>query len=328
MTSVRRVVAVAVFALGAAVGCGGGAIPFPQFEPTALAAVCRLEVLCQAYPDQVTCMTSEQIEPHFYDTLGKDIAGGKVIYDGASARACVDAINGFSSCSRSAFATIDASPACSKIFTGTVATGGACFFGEECAGQGTCGSTSSCAIGQCCAGTCQAGSVTVQLGGDCSRAGTVCTAGTICLGNSGSSPLASTTQTCQNPVQAGGACANLNACAAGLYCDANSQTCKAQVATGGACDPSLSSTDCESEADHCDATTMTCTPPLAIGSPCANSTQSCVSYATCDATSGTCIARPDVGAACDATNGPNCLGGTCDASSGSCMLEPIVGACS
>ena len=84
------------------VGCGSGdvPIPFPEFESTALTALCRLEVLCGTYLDSATCMTSEQTQPHLYDTLAQDIASGKVNYDGASARTCIDTINGVSSCNR------------------------------------------------------------------------------------------------------------------------------------------------------------------------------------------------------------------------------------
>ena len=310
--------------LATVVGCdgGGGAIPFSQFEPTALAAVCRLAVLCRAYPDQATCMTAEQTEPHYYDTLGQDIASGKVIYDGASGRACIDAINALSSCSRNVLATAGVTPVCDKIFTGTVAAGGACFFSAECVGDGTCLSTGSCSSDQCCAGTCQAGTVTVQLGDNCLGGVATCAAGTVCLAD----PTTGV-ETCQNPVGAGGACTSSNACSVGLYCDLGSMTCKALLATGGVCDPSLNSQDCENDYDRCDISTSLCTSPLDVGSTCANSTQSCVSYASCDGTSGICVARPVVGAACSATSGPQCLGGACDATSSTCVLTPTAGAC-
>ena len=311
--------------LAAVAGCDGGApaIPFSQFEPNALAAVCRLAVLCRSYPAQATCLTSEQTQPHYYDTLSQDIASGKVIYDGVSARACIDALNSVSSCSRNLLATSGLTPVCNKIFTGTVAAGGACFVSEECLGDASCLATASCSSGQCCAGTCQASSVTVPLGADCSGVGKVCVAGTVCVSDSTTGA-----STCRQPVAAGGECHDSRACAAGLYCDLTSGICKALLATGAACDPSLNSADCENDYDRCDITTSLCTSPLNVGSACPNATQICVSYASCDGTSGTCVARPVVGAACNATTGPQCLGGSCDTTSGTCMLMPTAGACS
>jgi len=48
---------------------------------------------CRAFPDQATCPASRQVTPHDYDTLNQDIGSGKVVYDGAKARACFDAAN-------------------------------------------------------------------------------------------------------------------------------------------------------------------------------------------------------------------------------------------
>lgn len=315
-----------VLALAATVGCdgSGGPIPFSQFEPTALAAVCRFSVLCRIYPDQATCMASEQTEPHFYDTLGQDVASGEVSYDGTAARACVDAINGLSACTRTAYAGVASGPACNTIFTGTVAVGGACFFSEECVGGGTCLRTASCTSDQCCAGTCQAPEVTVPLGGSCSPGATVCATGAVCI-----TDATSGSATCGKPVAAGGACTSTSVCAAGLYCDvAATMTCKAPVATGGACNPSLDSQDCDNEFDRCDSNTSICTSPLSVGSACSPSTTAtCVDYAICDVTSGTCVARPVVGAACSAST-PSCLGGSCDPTTSTCALAPTAGACS
>lgn len=305
-------------------GCdsSGGPIPFSQFQTAAATAICHLGVLCRGYPDQATCMASEYPQPHLYDTLGQDIASGKVTYDGTLARTCIDAINGISSCTRSTLATIDLNPTCNKVFTGTVAAGGDCFFSEECIGEGTCLLASSCSSGQCCVGTCQPPKVIVPMGGDCSTSGQSCATGTVCV-----SDAMSGARICQKPVAAGGTCTSSSVCAAGLYCNMSS-TCQPLAATGGACDPAMvGSMDCDNRADHCDSGTSLCTPRLAIGSPCVTTSNICVSYAACDATSGTCVQRPLVGAAC-AANGPSCMAGNCDQASATCVLKPTGGACS
>ena len=306
----------------AAAGCGssgsGGPIPFSQFEPTSVAAACHLEVLCGRYPDQATCLSSEQTRPHLYDTLGVDIASGKVIYDGSAARTCLDAVNALSICNRSTYSSFSAvDPTCSAIFTGTVAPGGACFFSEECAGQGTC--ASPCYGDACCAGTCA--STTVALGDACSFVGAVCVSGTSCSGG-----------TCQVLPGEGAPCGAPNYpndCVSPLYCDSTTSTCKAPVATGGPCRTELGSYDCASALDLCDPTTATCKPLGPVGGPCHgnSSTIGCVPYATCDQTTDTCVDRPAVGAACD-PNTPDCLGGTCDPTTNICTLTPTAGACS
>jgi hypothetical protein len=326
----RELVALRVIetlALAALAGCdgGGGSIPFSQLEPSAEQAVCHVLVLCGTFPDQATCLASEQVLPHYYDTLGSDVSSGKVIYNGGKAKACLDAINALTSCNgiavfplASPLPQID--PICSSIFTGTVASGGTCFFSEECASGGSCGSTQGCSVGQCCAGAC-AMITYVAKGGDCNVADAVCASGTTCVFDSTTGAA-----TCQMLPGAGAPCIYPNyvpVCAGPFYCDTASGTCKALVATGGTCDPSMDG--CKS-GDRCDPTTLVCTPLLPVGSACGSSTIGCVSYATCDATTSTCVELTFVGAACY-PNGPACLGGICDRTTSTCMLTPTSGAC-
>jgi hypothetical protein len=319
---------VGALALVTATGCdGGGAIPFDQLQPSLLGAVCHLEVLCGIFPDAATCMVSVYAEPHLFDTLGPDIASGKVVYDGAKARACVDSINGLSSCDRSALATLDLDPVCgaNTVFKGTVAAGGPCFFSEECAAAGTCQKTdTSCTSDMCCAGTCIAMPAPLPVGGDCSVAGATCASGTVCVFDSSTSPP---TETCQTPVGIGAPCVSVNSCTDPLYCDVTSKTCQSPVATGEACNPSNASLGCNNPHDLCDPTTMICTAKLGLGSVC-NTGGTCASYAVCDTATSTCVERPTTGASCDPTNGPSCLGGTCDATTLTCTLPVSAGACS
>ncbi len=311
----------------AAAGCGGGgSVPFAEFEPSAEQAVCHFLVLCGEFPDQATCLASEQVQPHYYETLGSDISSGKVIYDGGKAKICLDAINGLSACNGTVISSLESplpqlDPICNFIFTGTVAAGRACFFSEECANRGTCTSTQGCLTGQCCAGACLI-YTHVAEGGDCDIADAVCPSGTSCAANSTTGGY-----TCQRLPGAGAPCVypsiNIGVCAKPFYCDGPTKgTCKKPVATGGACDPLW--TVCEPPLDRCDGTT--CTRLLAVGSACGSSTVGCVKYAECDATTSTCVELPTVGAACH-PNGPPCLGGTCDRTTATCTLEPPGGAC-
>jgi hypothetical protein len=314
-------------------GCGGGSggsgsIPFEQLEPAVLAAVCHYELLCGVFPDLATCMASEYAEPHLFDTLAGDISSGKVAYDGAQARACVDTLNAISSCDRTAVAMLTLDPDCGNgaVFKGTVASGGACFFTQECADNGTCQATdSSCSIDQCCPGTCVARSAPVAVGGDCSAAGATCVSGSVCVFDSTTTTV---TETCQIPSQAGGPCTSILSCVNPLFCDAQTKTCQSPVAEGGACNPSNGSPGCNDPHDRCDPTTMLCTPRLGLGSACDPTNDACASYAVCDPTTSACVERPTVGASCTPGAPPACLGGSCDATSMTCTLPATAGACS
>ncbi len=320
---------VGTLALATGMGCdgSGGSIPFDQLEPSLFGAVCHLQVLCGTFPDAATCMSSEYARQHLFETLGQDIASGKVDYDGGKARACVDTLNALSSCDRSALAALNLDPICGQdaVFKGTVAVGGACFFSEECAAGGTCQRTdTSCTSDQCCAGTCLA-PAPVPVGGDCSVVGATCVSGSVCVYDGSTSPP---TETCQTPGGVGAPCVSVSSCSNPLYCDATSKTCQSPVATGGACDPSIGSLGCNDANDRCDPTTMICTTRLGLRSACDPTNSACVSYAVCDATTSTCVERPVTGASCDPTNGPSCLGTTCDATTMICTLPVAGGACS
>jgi hypothetical protein len=310
---------------GSGGGGSGGPIPFSQFEAAAEQAVCHLLVLCGEFPDEATCLASDQVKPHYYETLGQDITDGKVSYDGAKARSCIDMINGLASCDRTSVLEASLDTTCTTgIVTGTVAPGGSCFVNEECAGGSTCQKTdASCdSFSQCCVGTCVS-PLAVAAGGDCSVAGAACVSGTMCIVNG-----TTHAETCVTTGAAGASCGASMPCTYPFHCDATSGTCKAPAATGGACDPSVGSVTCDSPKDYCSTTTMVCTTLLAVGSPCTQGTPStCVSYAACDAATNTCLERPAVGAPCVAT-GPSCLGGSCDATTATCTLMPTGGACS
>jgi hypothetical protein len=318
----------ALLAVVAGCGAGGDTIPFAQLEPTALQATCRLEVLCGNYPDLATCESSEQTQPHYYDTIGADIASGKVVYDGAKARACIDDLNAISSCIGGFLdVELESAAGCTGIFTGKVAAGGSCHFSPECAGGAECGlSETSCdSLGQCCAGTCSATPVVVLEGGDCSSGG-ACAPGTFCSANT-------TTATClAAPATVGASCAGSDSCAPPLYCSPTTQTCQQLPLTGepcapGAAIPSAQVSLCQNPLDTCDATSNVCVPLVGVGGSCDPSTGGCVSYAACDPATNTCLEAPAVGQPCD-PNGAPCLGGMCDATTSRCTLAPTAGACS
>ena len=330
--TIRARLTVALLAAWAgAGGCGGGSggasIPISDLEAQIVDAVCNWRVGCAQSPDKATCLRSVELEPGFYPTIQADIASDKVIYDGAKARACVDLLDALAPCTQSATATAarQVTDTCKAVFTGTIATGGACFFKEECAGDASCNQTDPSCAQACCAGTCGTPLATPATAGQ-SCSNVPCATGLYC--DFTTSPQS---ETCAVPSSTeGAACNQAGSCAAPLFCDLDTTTgtgtCKHAVATGARCNTSAGSNSCDDLRDRCDATSSTCVPRGAVGATCDTSMGiTCVGYATC--TGGTCVAQPEGGDSCDPA-GPACYSGlTCDPTTLKCTAPPEGGAC-
>jgi hypothetical protein len=296
----------------------GGPIPFAQYESLALAAGCQNEVRCGEYPDVATCLSSEQVLPHYYDTLGADIASGKIVYDATAARGCVDLWSTLP-CTRTVTFLNDP---CDSVFTGTVAVGGACFFHEECASNNCQIDYTNCGRADCCPGICVAAPTVVGAGGDCTPSNVTCATGTTCLLDANG-----VTATCQVTPVVGDPCGGTAIpCQYPLYCDPTSGTCKVGVDTGVACDPNANGLGCIEVADVCEPSTSICTRLPGPGQPCDPTDGGlCLIYATCDTKTGTCVALPVTGQSC--IDNPACLDGICDDTTSTCVLTPTAGAC-
>jgi hypothetical protein len=323
------------FAAGVAAvlaGCGPSAgapaeVSFADYRMRLVAAYCKLAVACEEMPDEATCLATIQLQPGYVATLQQDIDGAKTKFDGNAAARCLAAIEGLPSCKKSGLGATAAvlDEGCAGLFTGTVAVGGACFFGEECA-SGLCQPTDvACSPRkQCCAGTCANVPPPIPAGGDCSMpmANQSCATGSTCRGG-----LNGQTNTCMSPVATeGAACTNVGGCRYPLFCDVASVpgatgTCKRPAATGETCNPQASQS-CDDGRDVCLAETMKCTPKVAVGTAC--TPNNCVGWAVC--LNATCVARPKVGEGCDPTFGAQCLGGSvCTVLS--CTITPAGDAC-
>jgi hypothetical protein len=311
--------------------CGGGSSSAPisldDFQTQFLAAYCKLLVACASMPDQATCVASQQEVHGYYATLDQDVDAGTVTFDSAQARHCIDLLARLPSCKQSqagaALAQFDDD--CHALFSGTVPTGGACFFSEECA-SGHCSPTDTyCSrTAQCCPGVCADVTAQIPVGGDCTNL----VSGQDCANGSSCAPGPNQTFVCTAASTTEGAsCATYDGCRSPLFCDLDLTTgvgtCKRPVATGGACNPTASRA-CDDGRDICDFDTGTCTRKGAVGAPCL--TETCVGWASCDGT--TCVARPRAGETCDPVLGPACIGGlSCD-STMTCSLTPVGDACS
>lgn len=328
MRGSKRAWVVAALLGGGVLGCGGsgggGPIPLADFHEQATLAICHRNVLCGELPDQASCAAADQEQPHFFASLPQLVAEGRLRYDGAKARSCLDQLNGLPSCARHLLNAPGLAD-CAQVLVGQVPDGGDCFFSDECQSHGSCVSAdSSCdSFTQCCAGTCATGFTSVPSGGDCSAASAVCVSGTACVpstdGSSAScQPLNSTV---------GASCASVR-CAQWLYCEPNTETCQAPVAEGAACNPDLNGLDCDDLRDRCDSSGH-CSPRLAVGAACSTAQNACVGWATCDATTSTCVPLPRAGDSCvPPALGPACLGGVaCDPTTSVCTLTPVDGSC-
>ncbi len=308
-------------------GCGDDPIAIKDLPGDILDARCNRDVACANDPDTATCQASHTgATDNESLTLFADVDAGVIKYDAGAAAACLGEFK--SSCTFAGLHTAPDVSACDGVFTGTVATGGACEINQECAGHAVCTQTDTACNRNtaCCAGTCSADvpqPTVVAIGGACDGNTKVCANQTAYC------KIASGTQsgTCTALVTgAGTACDVFDACANPLYCDTSgsgsgsSGTCKKAAATGEACmqDAGIS---CADGRDYCNAA-MKCTRLPTVGEACPDG--ACVGFATCE--SAVCVARPGAGDACVVGAQASCLGNlTC--TNGTCKLPPAGMSC-
>jgi hypothetical protein len=252
--------------------------------------------MCQAMSDRYATLTAScyHWNPDFVATYApssadscseteKAIAAHRATYNASAAATCQSALAGVT-CNDLATGNFPA--ACQQAVQGTVANGGACYSGVDCA-NGTCSSSALV-----CPGTCQA---YLTVGQSCGSSGT-CAADLIC--SAGVCVAVSTT--------VGGACP----CEGNLWCDPSTGgagTCKAKLANGTTCNGSLDQCLLGS---ICVGTPSTCQSQVGLGGDCTASDSLCGMGYQCSATTHSCVSAPTLGQACDTM--PICVGGYCD----------------
>jgi hypothetical protein len=293
-----------------------------QFITDQANAYCAREVQCGAYATTATCLAVYQLDSIHLETVLADVADKKIAFSSASASGCIDYLES-QTCEYATIFDQSSNTDCSRVTTGTVGSGGACFYSEECGANLACAYTSSTCDPNttCCTGTCVA-DAPVAVGGDCSM-GQPCVAGTYCSDVSVTCVALGTTS--------GAECEDLGGCASPMLCmiDENSGptgTCMTPPAHGATCNPAFL-IDCAEETDYCDSGTLLCTSRIATGSACAAADAGCVGYDVC--ASETCVAAALIGSACTVspTSGAsNCIIGTTCANS-TCVATPAGSAC-
>jgi hypothetical protein len=286
-------------AVSSAIGCteevpGPGPIPLEALRDELATATCNQFVRCGQMPDQATCEATQGDSVLTLQLL-TDAAIGRVTFDEAGARTCVEAIRN-RSCDNQLATQKALADACAKMFVGTVPEGGSCLFAAECAGGGTCNTAMCMGNGACCLGVCEKKPAPVAVGGDCTT--NPCVESAYCDG-------AAMPPTCQTRKDNGDACDAQGQCKEGQRCDVKGPvpTCYLLSKRGAGCNPALEAGGCISDDDYCHPMDRKCTVLPGDGKPCTEAGE-CLDYAYCDA--GTCRKRPVEGEACSDTL--KCLG--------------------
>jgi hypothetical protein len=333
VASSRVIVGVVVGVVVGLGGCGSGErepvdttpVTIETLDGASTDRLCTILVRCGVVDDMATCR-GQEIGLHVNADLVAAVRAGKVIFRGDDARAC---LNGLlpSGCDESLlFSERGRSPACDTPIEGTVASGGACAFNEECL-SGAC-SKATCADA-CCLGTCFGPPRRpARLGEACFP-----------------SPCAEgfcdrTTDTCKALLSAGAACSTSEQCRIGLVCHG---TCQTAPGPGEPCDISRGCRDlglvCNAATRRCTAVGLTgdrcggdedCSPLYDCGSdracalrpqrgqPC---TTSCGDRSFCEPTTHVCAPPQAEGAPC--MGGSACESGYCDFDTNTCAARPI-----
>jgi hypothetical protein len=285
-------------ALGSACGdeapAGPGPIPLDSLRDELATATCEQYVRCGFSPDKATCDATQGDEQETLQLL-TDAVLGRVTYDPAAARACVEAIRAYA-CDGRASALVALSTACEGMFVGTVPAGGPCLLSDECGSKGYCDTSMCMGGGSCCLGVCANPLDPVAVGGDCTT--NPCVASAYC--DQAAMPF-----TCKARKDNGEACDGVDQCKDGQRCDVggNPQTCYLLQNRGGQCNPSLQQGACIRFDDYCETSERKCKQLPGDGMPCTADGE-CLAYARCDA--GTCKRRSVEGEAC--VDGSDCLG--------------------
>ena len=220
-------------------------------------------------------------------------------------------------------------PACSKVYVGKVAEGGACF-GPECA------LGSRCVADATCPGTCVR---YAQLGDPCDRMNSngsnTCAPTLYC-----DSTLVCVTSTFPSPAMIGSPCSGLFDCQVGgdnLVCEGPNgpidfslpPTSTDGGVMPGTCQPPTATGPCnygyQCSSDVCigansGASVGTCGQRKVLGDACTPGMRECGPGTTCG-TRGTCVQLPSVGQSCagNTGEGTDCVDGVCDPQGGLCV---------
>ncbi len=295
-------------------GCGDSDLSLEEFFDEGEAISCNFQVDCGFLPDAATCRALANTDDDLAEARNA-VDGGRVSFDGAAARECLDAVREQLTCNVGEFGGFGTPESCDRVTTGLVELGGDCFDETECAGDAECIGEDT---GQSCSpGTCvQADPEPARVGegGDCSAA--ECQDGLFCLREG-------LDATCTARAGEGEECQGLGSCVDGFACDApflGVGSCIDPAARGEQCNQELGLVACELLTDVCDPVSGVCVRRPEPGETCNPDSDLCIEYAFCNS-DGVCEQNPGEGDFCSTDFGsPDCLGDL-DCVQGQCTAD-------
>jgi hypothetical protein len=283
------VVSVVIAVVGSLAACAED-ITAENYSAALNEANCRHLVNCGALDTVEDCHRALPMFAIPLDTgIAAAIEAGKMVFNSASARGCVEAI-ATDSCDVTPGVRRSPPDICAQAFGGTVHGGGTCAFDRECISQ-------SCDVTPCgpacCTGTCVGDRRPglPQLGEPCAQYG-VCAAGLLCNGT-----------TCGTRLPEGARCRSPYECDDGLFCrlSAIPGTCVPLSELGESCGY------CRDLGAVCGSQNVCVTAALG-GDTCAPE-RPCSPYYTCGANSRCALRAKDeamIGELCD--DNTRCVG--------------------
>ncbi len=301
---------------------GAPGIVLGQFSQAYNEAVCQHLVACNWAVDVPTCLSILAPDPGVAQAV-QSATNGKLTYDPAAARACVDTTATYA-CTGDALLPRPIRETCDKVFGGRRGEGEACHHASECQGldavcEGSCTDT-------CCQGVCRLGAGFAGIGEPCDMK--PCDTTSYCKSEPGG-------VVCAARVGPGESCSDgPYACQVGYACDPNTATCFRQADPGAACNPMLAAQGCAGIAEYCDVDLAKCVPMPSVGEPCVTNALAqnfCSGGIAFCAPGLTCESWPKEGEPCpqDFCLGKNLTGTTpaLTCSNGTCVRRPSAPIC-
>jgi len=289
---------------------GGGDLDAASFPAEYLRILCEVAEHCGTYATAEQCRATVPFAGAF-DQAVAGVAADVVRFDAEAAAACLESQRD-DDC-RDPRSRVHDDP-CLRVYTGLVADGAACQYGDECA-SGGCDRTDPACEGECCAGTCEPdGPEEHDL-----PIGSPCSGDEYCVDTAYCNASAMCTALIADE---GAACEDYTDCAAPLVCDVNAAqpVCRRPAEPGETCVADRAGA-CADQRDRCIA--GTCQRAVEPGATCDVDAFDCVFHAEC--VNGSCVARPTTGEACDPT-GPRCMG-VSPCRNGTCAAPPVTPVC-
>jgi hypothetical protein len=345
----RLLLAAGLIGLGLS-GCQGAVGSPEEYEAGYARLACALQARCGGIGASELAACNRDgpaiVRAAAFGLINSWIAGGRVAFDGAAARRCLDDV-GALDCGFHAPPSGEAD--CSAVFRGLVPVGGACSDSIQCAGgwcqqpapscSGVCralvGAGGSCAAGEHCADALFCDPVMFvctqkrSVGGPC-LGGAQCSDGLICAG---AAPFGQGGTCTVRPAGVAGDPCELalvgDSCAPAFSCSGGH--CVARAAAGASCDPGSGCVDgftCLASAGGM----QSCTAWLDVGEACTtvNGSSACPADQICDSNTQRCtLPSTGIGVPCqstaDCSSGVYKGGAYCDPASLRCAVRPTIG---